>query len=270
MPYPTVVRPYGLNPVNLIGGQVFAGATRQIPIVSGYNTNIFYGDPVRLVNTGTLERNTPGATMTPVGVFLGCSYTDPTFGKVHRQYYPANTVASDIVAYVQDDPDALFQGAVVSSGVAVAAFSRTFVGNNAAMVDNTGNTRTGASAAGISSPATTATLPLRIVDVVPDTGITTTATVTLTSGSTAATITSALNPDLPILQYMAITAPAGIAADTTVSAISGTSLTLSANATASGSQLLTFVGYPEVIVKWNAPSATAQAGGHQYYNATGI
>lgn len=269
MPYPKVERPYGLNPINLIGGQVFAGATRQIPIASGYNTNIFYGDPVRLVATGTLERNTPGATMTPVGIFLGCSYTDPVFGRVHRQFYPANTVASDIVAYVQDDPDALFQGAVVSSGIAIAAFARTFVGSNAAMVDNAGNTRTGASAAAIGSPATTNTLPLRIVDVVPDTGITTTATVTLTSGSTAATITSALNPDMPVLQFMAISGT-GIAADTTVAAITGTSLTLSANATASGSQLLTFVGFPEVIVKWNAPSATGQAGGHQYLNATGI
>jgi hypothetical protein len=62
----------------------------------------------------------------------------------------------------------------------------------------------------------------------------------------------------------------GIAAGTTVSAISGTSLTLSANATASGTVTLTFVGYPEVVVKWNAPSATGQAGGHQYLNATGV
>jgi hypothetical protein len=268
MAYPTVSKPYGLLPVNLIGGQVFAGATRQIPVASGYNTSIFYGDPVKLVSSGTLERDTPDAAMTPIGVFLGCSYTDPTFGKVFRQYYPANTVASDIVAYVQDDPDALFTAAIVSGTTVVAAVSRTFVGNNVEMVNNTGSAITGNSAAAVTAPATTATLPLRIVDVVPDTAIVTTATGTTSSGSTAVTL-SAANAD--VLKYMAISGT-GIAADTTVSAISGTSLTLSANATASGTVTLTFVGYPEVICKWNAPSVTGQtvAGGHQYLNPNGV
>jgi hypothetical protein len=35
MAYPTVDKPYGLKPINLIGGQVFAGATRQMEIASG-------------------------------------------------------------------------------------------------------------------------------------------------------------------------------------------------------------------------------------------
>jgi hypothetical protein len=266
MSYPTVSKPYGLLPINLIGGQVFAGATRQIPIASNYNTNIFYGDPVKLVSSGTLERDTPDAAMTPVGVFLGCSYTDPTFGKVFRQYYPQNTVADDIVAYVQDDPDALFKVAVVSGTTAIAAFSRTFVGNNVEMVNNAGSTTTGNSAAAASNPATTDTLPLRVIDVVPDTVIVTTATGTTTNGSDAVTL-SATNAD--ILKFMAVSGT-GVAAGATVSAISGTSLTLSANATASGTVTLTFVGYPEVVVKWNAPSATGQAGGHQYLNATGV
>ena len=266
MSYPTVSKPYGLLPINLIGGQVFAGATRQIPIASNYNTSIFYGDTVKLVSSGTLERDTPDAAMTPVGVFLGCSYTDPTFGKVFRQYYPANTVANDIVAYVQDDPDALFKAAVVSGTTAIAAFARTFVGNNVEMVNNTGNIITGDSAAAVSNPATTDTLPLRVIDVVPDTAIVTTATGTTTSGSTAVTL-SATNAD--VLKYMAVSGT-GVAAGATVAAISGTSLTLSDNATASGTVTLTFVGYPEVVVKWNAPSATGQAGGHQYLNATGV
>jgi hypothetical protein len=266
MAYPTVQGPNGLLPINLIGGQVFAGATRQIPIASNYNTSIFYGDPVKLVSSGTLERDTPDAAMTPVGVFLGCSYTDPTFGKVFRQFYPQNTVASDIMAFVQDDPDALFQAVVVSATTAVAAFGRTFVGNNVAMVNNTGSTTTGNSAAGVSDPATTDTLPLRVIDVVTDTVIITTQTATTTSGSTAVTL-SAANPD--ILKFMAISGT-GIAAGTTVSAISGTSLTLSANATASGTVTLTFVGYPQVICKWNVPSVASLVGGHQYLNPTGV
>ena len=170
MAYPTVSGPYGLIPINLIGGQVFAGATRQIPIASAYATGIFFGDVVKLSSDGVLVKDTGTSTATPVGVFLGCSYTDPTFGKVFRQYYPASTTASDIMAYVQDDPDALFKVAIVSSGTTIGTVQRTAVGNNSALVQNSGSTTTGNSAVAISSStATTATLPIRIVDLVPET-----------------------------------------------------------------------------------------------------
>lgn len=266
MAYPTVQAPYGLLPINLIGGQVFAGATRQIPIASGYNTAIFYGDVVKLASTGTLNIDSGTSTATPVGVFLGCSYTDPTFGKVFRQYYPASTVASDIVAYVQDDPDALYKVAAVSATTVIAAPGRTFVGNNAELVQNTGSTTTGNSAVAISAFNTTATLPIRVIDVVPDTSIVTTQTATTTNSSTSVTLSAA---NANILKFMAVSGT-GIAANTTVDTISGTTLTLSTAATASGTVTLTFVGFPEMVVKWNAPSATGQAGGHQYLNATGV
>jgi hypothetical protein len=69
---------YGLRPVNLIGGQVYAGSTRLIKIASAYNTDIFYGDVVKLGSSGTAEKDTGTTTATPVGVFLGCTYTNPT------------------------------------------------------------------------------------------------------------------------------------------------------------------------------------------------
>jgi len=170
MAYPTVNAPYGLIPINLVGGQVFAGATRQIPIASAYDTDIFFGDVVKLVTGGTLEKDAGTSTATPVGVFLGCSYTDPTFGKVFRQYFPADTAASDIMAYVCDDPDQLFKVAVVSSGVTIGDLARTDVGANVALVQNAGSTATGNSKVAISdTSATTATLPIRIIDLVPET-----------------------------------------------------------------------------------------------------
>ena len=58
MAYPTVSAPYGLIPINLIGGQVFAGATRQIPIASASATAVFFGDVVKLNNDGTLDKDT--------------------------------------------------------------------------------------------------------------------------------------------------------------------------------------------------------------------
>ena len=41
MAYPTIDAPYGLKTVGLVGGRPYTGATRQIPIASGYGTGIF-------------------------------------------------------------------------------------------------------------------------------------------------------------------------------------------------------------------------------------
>jgi len=170
MAYPTVSGPYGLIPINLIGGQVFASATRSIPITSNSATSIFFGDVVKLNSSGTLDKDVGTSSATPVGVFLGCSYTDPTFGKTFRQFYAANTVASDIVAFVQDDPDALYKVAVVSSGTTIGTVTRANVGENAVLVQNAGNTTNGDSRVAISATTgTTSTFPIRIIDVIAET-----------------------------------------------------------------------------------------------------
>jgi hypothetical protein len=170
MPYPTVDGPYGLIPVNLIGGQVFASATRSIPIATNSSTAIFFGDVVRLAATGTLEKDVGTNVATPIGVFLGCTYTDPVFGKTFRQFYPGTTNITDVVAFVQDDPDSLYKVAVVSSGVTIGTITRANVGENTALVQNAGSTANGDSRVAVSATcATTSTLPIRIIDVVPDT-----------------------------------------------------------------------------------------------------
>jgi len=170
MAYPVVSGPYGLIPINLIGGQVFASATRSIPITSNSATSIFFGDVVKLNSSGTLDKDVGTSSATPVGVFLGCSYTDPTFGKTFRQFYAANTVASDIVAFVQDDPDALYKVAVVSSGTTIGTVTRANVGENAVLVQNAGNTTNGDSRVAISATTgTTSTFPIRIIDVIAET-----------------------------------------------------------------------------------------------------
>ena len=171
MAYPTVDGPYGLVPVKLISGVPYVGTTRQYSIASNYGTDIFYGDAVKLVTGGTVERDTFDAAMTPVGVFLGCTYTDPNLGyKVFRQSYPASTVASDIEAYVVDATDVLFKAAVVSSGTTIGDLAQTDIGANVAGVDNTGDSTSGNSRCAISdTSATTNTLPFRIVGLVEET-----------------------------------------------------------------------------------------------------
>jgi Ribonuclease G/E len=181
MAYPTVDKPYGLKPVNLIGGQVFAGATRQMQIATtanvGYATSIFYGDLVKRVANGTIEKDVGEATATPCGVFLGCSFVNASTGQVQQQqFYPASTavaVGSKIFAFVADDPDTLFQVVSCSSGTTVAAMSSDVIGANIALIQNPGSTITGNSAVAIDEGTqdTTNTLPIRIIDVVRDTVI---------------------------------------------------------------------------------------------------
>ena len=186
MAYPTVSAPYGLKPINLIGGQVFAGATRQLVIANtagtGYGTSIYNGDVVKLVSGGTIEKDTGEATATPVGVFLGCQYISAVTGQLtFSQYYPASLAVksgSIISAFVADDPDQLFKVALVAgqtedgNGLTIAFLGRTVIGSNLELVQNTGSTVTGDSKIGAYSAAgatTTDTLPLRCIDVVPDT-----------------------------------------------------------------------------------------------------
>jgi len=174
MAYPTVSAPYGLKPVNLIGGQVFAGATRMMEIASGYAANIFYGDLVKRISDGTIEKDTGTTTATPVGVFLGVSFTNASTGQVQQQqFYPASTAiksGTKIFAVVADDPDTLFEVAVVSGTTVITGVGISAIGNNATLVQNAGSTTTGDSKVAIlDSTATTNTLPIRIIDVVRDT-----------------------------------------------------------------------------------------------------
>ena len=176
MAYPTVSKPYGFKPINLIGGQVFAGSTRKMRIASGYATNIGYGDLLVRETDGTVSRSAATSAKPTggfAGVFLGCEYINPTNGQLQFQqnWVGGTTVSTGVItAYVCDDPDALFQVAVVSGTTVVTGVQYTSVGENATIVNNTGITNAGDSQVALSdSTATTDTLPIRIVDVVPDT-----------------------------------------------------------------------------------------------------
>jgi hypothetical protein len=183
--YPSVSAPYGLQPINLIGGQPFAGQTRELPITTSsvnYNTAIFNGDVVALTTSGTIIKSALAADASPlagtVGVFVGVSYTNPaTSQKLFAQYWPGfASGVTDAVAYIVDDPDALFKVVSVgstadSTGLTPVALAQTVLGNNVALVQNTGSTVTDNSKVGVywNSGATTSSLPFRIVELVPDT-----------------------------------------------------------------------------------------------------
>lgn len=272
-----VTVPYGFLPINLIGGQVFAGSTRMYPIQYGYATDIFYGDFVKVVR-GSATRAAIGATTDSnavTGVFFGCSYTDPvTKTKRFSQYWPASTLAGDAVAYVVDDPDSVFKAAVCSATTVMASGAYAMIGTNLSCIDNTGNVNTGNSKNAILAPtATPATsiLPLRCVGVVPETSISYTATGS--SSSTTITLTgSGLPAAIPVGTSVAYRASNGQVIETgsfvTAAAAAGdTSVTLNAavavpgNVTAipSGATII-FTIYRELLVKLNVLT-------HGYYSS---
>jgi hypothetical protein len=172
MAYPTVSAPYGFQPINRIGGNPYAGSTRLVPIVSsgGLTSAAMYdGDLVELTSAGTCQTVSSGtAAPQALGVCVGVQYVNSMGQVIQAQYAPAG--ASNAVAYVVDDPTALFKVAIVSSGTTMATLGRTAVGQNTSVILNTGSSTSGDSAQAVSSTtAITATLPIRVVDVVPET-----------------------------------------------------------------------------------------------------
>ena len=274
MAYPVVSAPYGLKPINLLGGQVFAGSTRMYPIIYGYATDIFYGDFV-VLSRGRLQRasvSTGTGLNQTVGIFLGCTYTSPlTKQKLFSQYWPSGTLAGDCQAYISDDPDAVFKAVVCSSGTTVSSGAIAMIGTNLSAINNTGSTNTGNSANAVLAPSATpvtTTLPLRMIGVVPETSVSL-GTATYSSISTATGTCSALPYALPVGTDVASLAANGQIISSgsfvaTAAAAGATTVVLDqAPATAFvASSTLVFTQYPEILVKLNQ-------GLHGYYSATG-
>lgn len=302
MAYPTIDRPYGFKPINLIGGQPYAGSTRMVPIAYGYSTNIFFGDFVAVqrgqavrqavTTAGSLFWNatiaaSAGGALTiasgglnVVGVFMGCSFTDPTTKqKRFSQYWPASTLAGDAVAYIADDPDVCLRASVVTTqgGSTIGSVAPAMVGQNITASDLAGNVNTGDSYNGLfntafSSQAASSAWPLRIVEVVKDTAVVL-GTATYSSGGASTTVVASANLTfaVPVGAQLSWIAPNGqlvdtgsyvttaIAANNTanivISAIPLTSIT--------GTPTLVLTQYPEAIVKYNL-------GLHGYYTSLSV
>jgi hypothetical protein len=179
MAYPSVNAPNGLQPINRFDGMPYAGATQQLPIASTYNTAIFNGDIV-YVTGGTIAKSVvtsnvaSAANTATYGVFMGVQYVNAQGQTVQAQYYPGNAAATSAIAYVVVDPVAEYKTAITFSGNAtVTTVNGSVVGTNLAVRQGSGSTLNGDS--GISAVVATAgtgnaaTLPLRVVAVVPET-----------------------------------------------------------------------------------------------------
>jgi hypothetical protein len=156
---------FGLRPYRKLDGTPLVGAQNRYTIASNYNTAIYQGDLVIPVTGGNIERHTAGNSTAVVGVFNGVFYTDPTTQKpTWKNYYPGSVVASDITAFVVDDPDAVFLMD------ADAAFARADLFQNYSVTNATGNTKTGISEVqlDVSESGTNASFIIQAIDISQD------------------------------------------------------------------------------------------------------
>lgn len=156
----SVASPYGFRPVGTLTGP-YNAQFRKVKIASAYGTSIFSGDLVKCDSGGTVVLENGQASAAPVGVFMGCEYTNPVTGQLlQAPYWPASTVAADAYAFVFDNPFAVLQ--VQASGAIAQAdlFENIAISAYAA-----GDTKFGLSKVTVDAAtnATTNTLPLKII-----------------------------------------------------------------------------------------------------------
>ena len=153
---------FGLKPVRTLGGTSNFTAN-EYDIANNASGAIYQGSPVITTAAGGIAIATASSTNI-VGVFAGCSYTDPTSGdQIFSNYYPGSIAADDIKAQVYDDPNIVFEiqcdGTMAVASVNANA-DTTSTGN--------GSTTTGVSQAEISATVGTATAQLRVIGISKD------------------------------------------------------------------------------------------------------
>ena len=157
---------FGMKPVRMMGGSPYSGGQSRYRIAANYGTSIFQGDMVMQVTGGGVEIHADGGTVPIVGVFNGCKYTDATSGAlVFSNYYPASTNASDIIAFIVDDPNVVFEIQADDTFPVADLF-----GNFDIVYTNSGSTLSGISGAelDVTTGATTAGLPIKAIDISED------------------------------------------------------------------------------------------------------
>ena len=156
---------FGLRPYRKLDGTPLVGAQNRYTIASNYGTAIYQGDLVEPLTSGNIQKHGANTSDAVVGVFNGCFYTDPTTQKpTFSNFYPGSIVASDITAFVVDDPDAVF---LIDAD---EAFTRADLYKNYSVTNTTGVTQTGISKAqlDVSLSGTAATFVVQAIDISQD------------------------------------------------------------------------------------------------------
>lgn len=123
-------------------------------VASTYAANIFSGDPVKLVDAGTIQLGTSDGTRSGttdgialLGIFVGCQYSDASGKPTISPFWPTGTTATDITAWVVDDPETLFEAQYTNPGTPGTTTMQTAVGEECdwTVASPGGSTQTGLS-----------------------------------------------------------------------------------------------------------------------------
>lgn len=161
----SISSPFGLRPAYHRGGGTIRPKER--PIAASYATALYAGAPVTINTSGNVELAGSGNDDFIAGVFMGVEYTEPTGHRKVTNVWPgAVSGATDIRAYIVEDPEVVFE---VQANGSVAA---TAVGEQAQVVNpGTGSTVTGLSTSGLAaSTLGTTARQLQVVDIAPGPG----------------------------------------------------------------------------------------------------
>lgn len=158
--------PFGLKQLGLNGSPVtnFAVETRKAAVDNDNNTPIFCNDLIKQLDTGYWFQWTNGTAVSQaVGVMFGCKYFSISQNTIVRQrFWPGADAAGDVdIFYIPGilSPSAKF---VIQSGP--AGLTQADIGANFDIVVGSGSTSTGFSGSYLSTAATGATLPFKLVD----------------------------------------------------------------------------------------------------------
>ena len=161
--------PFGMVPTENLAAGYNTQGFETLNIADGYTTAIYFGDVVKKVTGGTIEKDAGTSSLTPIGVFVGCRYINSIGYAVDSQYWPGITTGYTVYAKVVTDPDAVF--AIQADGALTDGGSNTgseVNGLNAALFQTAGSAVFGKSRNALdgNSCSTTNTLPLRIVGLI--------------------------------------------------------------------------------------------------------
>lgn len=127
--------PYGFRPSYHNSGQM---RPKAYTITSTYATSIFSGDPVKLTSDGVIQLGTSDGTrsgttdgVTLLGIFAGVQYLDSTGKPTIAPFFTGGTTGTDIVAWVYDDPETIYDVQYANPGTAGVTSVQTAVGAEA-------------------------------------------------------------------------------------------------------------------------------------------
>ena len=155
---------FGLRPIGKVGQNRDAQGLSEYSVATS-PTIVYFNDGVKVINTGTIGVAAAGDIL--VGSLNGSFYTDPTTQKPTWRNYVPNVAASDIVAFVSDDPYERFE--IRSNNTGASAVTDIF--NNANITYLAGDSANYVSRVRLNDATlTTSTEQLQILGSTKDTG----------------------------------------------------------------------------------------------------